>query len=246
MATAVATDCRPYFGQLDLTAVTESVTFAAIEADIVTFTNFASGGFKEEKPGFLSGSMTVNVFEDYASGALDDTVGLTLGAQYPFTGVIPSTPGTEAAGDLAYLSRGVLKTYSPRQGAAGEAAKASIDMPFDTRVVRGVLLHPKTARTTTSAGDAVALTGPTSSQTLWATLHVTAFSGLTNIVVKIQSDDNSNFTSAADKVTFSTVTGVGAQFTSVAGGWDTETHVRASWTVSGTGSCSFVVACGVL
>ena len=64
--------------------------------------------------------------------------------------------------------------------------------------------------------------------------------------MKVQSDDAVGFPSATDRITFSTVTGVGSEFTSVAGAFNTETHLRASWTVSGTGSISFVVVCGVL
>lgn len=244
MATLVVTDLRPYLGVLDLTNNVEQVSFGDLTAEAVEFSNGGSGGFREFKPGNISGEMSMEIFQDFAVGGPDDVLGAAgIGTQYAFTGL---TPGASAAGDPVYLSRGYLGKRTPWMGAEGSAAKSSLTLPYDTRIVRGVLLQPSTARTTTGTGTAVALAGPTATQSLWATLHVFAYSGLTNIVVKVQTDDNGSFTSATDRITFSTVTGTTSQFTSVAGAFSSETHVRVSWTVTGTGSCTFAAAAGVL
>lgn len=243
MATVVVTDVKPYLGVLDLTSLTESVSFGDLTAVAVPFTNMGSGGYNEFKPGLISGEMTTELFADFAAGAPDEILGTGVGSQYAWTGLLP---GSAAAGDPCYLSRGYINKRAPWMGAVGGAAKTSLTLPYDTRIIRGSVLQPSTARTTTGTGTAVAMAGPTASQSLWATLHVFAYSGLTNIVIKVQSDDNGSFTSATDRITFSTVTGTTSQFTSVAGSFSSETHVRVSWTVTGTGSCTFAVAAGVL
>lgn len=245
MATRVATDVRPYVGALDLTALTESCTIADLDAAEVMFTNFASGGYKEAKTGIISGAASLNLFQDYATGILDDS--LTVGSQYVTSFVIPATPGTLAEGDPAFLGTGNLKKYTPRDGAVGDAAKATVELPYTGKVAYGVLGHPLAARTTSSQTTGFAYAGPSATQYMHAAIHVTAFSGLTNIIVKIQSDDNSGFTSATDRVTLSTVTAIGAEFKSTVGssGWASETYHRVSWAVTGTGSCTFTVTFGI-
>lgn len=243
MATVVVTDVKPYVGVLDLTSVTESVSFGDLTAEAVSFLNMGSGGYSEFKPGVISGELGLELFADFAALAADGVLGAGIGSQFAFTGLLP---GSSTYADPVYLSRGYVSKRSPLAGQTGEAAKHSLTLPYDTKIVRGVVGHPLTARTTTGNGTAVAFAGPSSTQTLYATLHVTAWSGLTNVVVKIQSDDNGSFTSATDRLTFSTVTGTTSQFTSTAGGWATETHHRVTWTVTGTGSISFVVGFGIL
>lgn len=242
MATFVATDVKPYLGPLDLTAVTERVSFGDLTADKVPFHNMAAGGHQEWKPGLIRGAMTVNLYQDHAAGVLDDTI--TLGTQFAFTG-LPNVGNTQTAGDPVYLSRGYVGKYAPRQGAVGQAAKAGLTLPYDTKIIRGLLGHPATARTSDGNGTAVALTGPTATQSLYATLHVIAYSGFTNVVIKVQSDDSGAFGSATDRITFTTVTGLTSQFASVAGNFSTETHHRVNWDVTGSGSITFVVAFGV-
>ncbi len=246
MATAVATDIRAYVGALDLTALCESATIADLEAAEVSFTNFAAGGFKETKTGIISGAASLNLFQDYAAGVLDDS--LTVGSQYTMSMIVPATPGTVAEGDIAFLGTGNLKTYTPRDGSVGEAAKATLEMPYTGRIAWGVVGHPLAARTTSSNTTGFAYAGPGATRSLYAAIHVTAYSGLTNIVVKVQSDDNSGFTSPTDRLTFSTITGIGAEFTSAVGssGWASETHHRVLWTVTGAGSCTFAVTFGIL
>jgi len=245
MATFVDTASNMMVGQVDLTGLCESYAFGDLSIAAVPFTTYADRGWVANKPGLKSGTFTATLFADYATGVLDDQLGVAaLGGTYAVT-VIPDDPAP-VAGDLAWFSRGYLGRYNPLTGSVGEAAKAELELPYDRPFVRGTLLHPKTARTANGNGTAVALTGPTASQRLYAALHVTAYSGLTNVVVKIQSDDAVGMASATDRITFSTVTGVGSEFTSVAGGFSTETHVRATWTVTGSGSITFAVVCGVL
>ena len=52
-------------------------------------------------------------------------------------------------------------------------------------------------------------------------------------VTKSQSDDNSSFTSPTDRITFSNITAIGADYQSAAGAI-TDTYYRLNYTISGT------------
>lgn len=245
MASFVGVNNRVYLGQLDLSGLTKTVNFGDLSRAMQDATTMNDGGFTCVKPGLISGQASVEGYQDWASGGLDETISVgQLGSQYAFT-VIPNPTGTVAAGDACWLSRGVIgKETLPMT--VGEMAGFTLELGYDTAIPRGLVAAPLAAQTASGNGTAVALTGPTASQKLYAGLHVTAYSGFTNVVLKIQSDDNGGFSSATDRITFATVTGKTNEFASVAGAFASETHHRVSWTVTGSGSISFVCAFGVL
>lgn len=247
MATYVGLHNRVYLAHLDLSGNATAVDGGTLTRDMKPGTTFNDGGYTCVKPGLISGEGRVTFLQDWAADVIDDELSVgQLGTQYPFT-VVPNPTGTVTAGDPAYIARGVLGSLNPGLGVKGEMATGEFMLPFDTAAPQAKVLHPSAARTTTGNGTAVALTGPTASQTLYASLHVIAYSGLTNVVFKIQSDDSSGMASATDRITFTTVTAAGAsEWKTVAGNFSTETHLRATWTVTGTGSITFVIAAGVI
>jgi hypothetical protein len=245
MTTFVNLYARAYVGHIDVTN-SDKVAFGNITAVKVPFTNFGSGGFVENKPGLISGEFSVDAFQDFAADVMDDELGVSaLGAQYPIS-VQPNPTGTETAGDAAWFTRGIITRYDPLGGAKGDAAKALTGAVYDTAVIRGLCAHPKAARTSDGNGTAVALVGPTASQRLYAAIHVTAYSGFSSVVFKIQSDDAGGFGSATDRITLATVTGTTSEFASVAGSFSSETHHRVTWDVTGSGSVTFACFVGVL
>lgn len=246
MANFVGLHNRIYMGHLDLSGLASSVEFGQLNREMRERNTYNDGGYRCVLPGVISGTGQVSGFQDWAADVLDDEVSIgQLGSQYAFT-VIPNPTGTVTAGDAAWFSRGVVGSVQPFAGAVGDIATFELGLSFDTAPVDGLVAHPLAARTSTGTGTAVALAGPTASQKLWAALHVTAYTGLTNVVFKVQSDDNSSFTSASDRITFATVSGTTSEFASVAGAFASETHHRVTWTVTGTGSVSFVAAFGVI
>lgn len=246
MSTFVGLANRIYVAHLDLSGAAHEVSIGNLKRRMVPFTTFNDGGFETTKPGLAQGDANVKLYQDYDAGVLDDQISFgQLGTQYPIS-VVPSQTGTITAGDPCIIARGVLSDTNPLAGAKGDAGQAELGLTFDTVTSRGFVAHPLAARTTTGNGTAVAQAGPSATQSLYAALHVTAYSGLTNVVFKVQSDDNSGFSSATDRITFTTVTGTTSEWKSVAGDFSSETHLRPTWTVTGTGSVSFVVACAVL
>lgn len=245
MTTFVALHRKSYLGPLALAANTRDVGYS-LAAAMVECTTYNDGGWECVAPGLKSGTITFDGFTDFAAGGVDDTLGVDgVGGQYAIS-VYENPTGTVTAGDHARISRGVVTTFEPIRGAVGEMAGLMIGGKFDAVVPEALVLHPEASRTATGTGTAVAMTGPTSSQRLYAALHVTAWSELTSLVVKVQTDDNSGFTSATDRLTFTTATGVTSEWSSVAGAFNTETYVRVSYTIVGTGSCTFACAAGVL
>lgn len=245
MTTFANMHARAYIGHIDVTN-SDKVDFGTITVQAVPFTNFTSGGFTEMKPGLISGDFTVDAFQDFDADVMDDELGVAaLGTQYPIS-VQPNPSGTETAGDAAWFSRGIITKYDPLGGAKGQAAKAITGAVYDTAVIRGYVAHPEAARTATGNGTIIAMTGPTTSQKLYAALHVTAFSGLTSLVVTVQSDDGAGFATPTTQATFATVTGTTSEWLSVTGYGATETHHRIVYTIVGTGSCTFAAFLGVL
>lgn len=246
MASFVGLHTRIYLGHLDLSGYCEQVDFGRLARAMQPATTFNDGGYSCVKPGLISGAAALNFFQDWAADALDDEISIgQLGTQYPFT-VFPNPTGTVAAGDAAWLSRGLLGSVNPMDGVKGAMAKGMFGLPYDAAIARSLVAHPSAARTADGNGTAVALTGPSASQRLYAALHVTAYSGFTNVAFKIQSDDGSGMASPTDRITFATVTGTTSEFASVAGDFSTETHHRITWDVTGSGSVTFAAAFGVL
>lgn len=247
MATFIGVHNRVYFGHLDLSGLTNEVNFGTLTREMKDRTTFNDGGYTCVLPGEISGDAMVRGFNDWAADVLDDEISIAqLGSQYPIT-VAPNPTGTVTAGDACWLSRGLVGNYNPfGAGDKGEMAGFEFGIPYDTAIVQAKVAHPSAARTTTGNGTAVALTGPTASQKLYAALHVTAYSGLTNVVFKIQSDDGSGMATPTDRITFATVTGTTSEFASVAGSFSSETHHRITWTLTGAGSVTFACAFGVI
>lgn len=244
MASFVGTGHRVYVAHVDLSGAANEVHLGDLTREMKPSTTFNDGGYTCVLPGQLKGSGSVKGNQDFAAATLDSELN-TLGAQFPFS-VVPSSSGTITAADPCWFTRGIESKYDPAAGAKGDVAGFELGIDFDTAYVRGVVTHPLAARTSTGTGTAVALTGPTAAQRLYSALHVTAYSGLTNVVVKVQTDDNSGFSSATDRITHTTVTGTTSELSSVAGAFASETHVRSSWTVTGSGSISFVHVVGVI
>ena len=206
-------------------------------------TTFGSGGFDEVRPGLLTATMMVQGFTDFASGSISSYFDVQPASQYVTTVSIPGT----TAGDPAWLMRVRPSQLQTVGGQVGEMAPFMLQATADSPFGRGKLLAPVATVSANGNGTAVALAGPTASQSLYVALHITATTGGGTWTVKVQSDDNSGMTTPTDRVTFSTFTGQGWQWSSVAGSFSSETHLRATWSVTGGTSptATFAVACFV-
>jgi len=114
------------------------------------------------------------------------------------------------------------------------------------RIVRGVVLHPATARTTSGTGTITYVGDVSSGQKAYAALHVIAASGSSpTLDVAVQSDGDSSFGSPTDRITFSQASAVGAEWKSASGAIS-DSYWRVSYTIGGSSpSFTFVVVFGI-
>ena len=244
MAKFVWQNVRLFTATADLTGVNNKLEVTA-EREAKEATPFATSGavWAEVLAGLAKTEISAEgQWEAGDTGKIDDAAFANLGSVVPVT----IGPVGAADGDLAYLT-GALRTKFDVGGSVGEVAPWTGEMVGNWPLVRGKMAHPPgTARTSTGTGTAYQLGAASSSQYLYAALHVLSLSGTSpSITVKVQSDNASNFPSATDQITFTAATARSGQLSRVAGPI-TDDWFRVSYTISGTGpSILFAVAFGI-
>ena len=119
---------RDAYVVVDGTNLSTHVSSVTIEdsADEVEFTGFGPSSYREYGQGLKTASVQLEVFQDHASGSVDAvfhplyTSGGTFGVE------IRPTSSAVSATNPAYTMTGRLFTYSPLQGAVGDANTTSI------------------------------------------------------------------------------------------------------------------------
>ena len=201
----------------------------------VDATTFCSSGWTVPIAGRRSTMLTASGPTDMATAtasqqsAVDEVLAVTNGTEY----VLSVIPMGSSVGAVGYFTTGLLMARSILQGSAGELATHTASFGGNRPVIRGTV---DTASTITSTGSSAGaqLGAVSATQKVWAAVHFLTAGGTTpSITVKVQSDNNSGFTSPTDRITFTAATAKGAQFLSAAGAI-TDDYWRATWTVSGT------------
>lgn len=217
----------------------------AVSVDMKDFTSFGSGGWKYMQPGLVSHTFALEGFQNFASNTVDANIGLgNIVANASDTYSIWPTGGLNV-GDPAYFGQGFEAQVKPLTGAVGDAAVVNANWTGTGKLIEGVVVHPTAARTATGNGTVQALTGPTSTQSLYAAFHVLAVSGTGTITFKIQSATLVGFGSPTDRITSTAFAAVGSELDSVAGAI-TDGFYRVTWTISGFTSVTFAASIGVL
>lgn len=237
---------RLFAASADLTGRSNKVSFAAEveEKDITTFLaeDDPDSGWKKVMGGLGSSTLAAEGFwEAGDESKVDDEAWANLGSVIPFT----IAPGGAAVGSLAYVFKALRSEYK-FGGAVGDVAPWTAGATGSWPVARGKVLHPPgTARTATGNGTAVELSAVSSSQYLYATLHVLSVAGTSSptITVKVQSDVDNSFGSPTDQITFTAATAIGGQAQRTIGAI-TDSWFRVVHTISGTNP-SFLYICSI-
>jgi hypothetical protein len=231
-------------GGVELAGHGKSVNLA-VTVDPLDTTALSTTGWTSVIGGNKTATIDMGLMADMAAG-FDLQTFTNLGvADIPKSICTATTDGS-----VAYLMRGIALSYTPLEGEAGGLAMAQISGASSTGpLVRGRLLHPATARTSSSVGTGRQLGAVVAGKRLYASLHVLSASGtLPTLDVKVQSDDNASFTSATDRITFTQRTASATyDFGSVAGAI-TDDYWRITYTIGGTGTptFAFIVTAGIL
>lgn len=235
MAAFALLDVDLYANGLDLSCFANQIT-ASAEVSEVDATTFCSGGWRTPIAGLRTTTWTASGPTDMATAtasqtsAVDEVLAVDLGGSY----VLSVVPQGGTVGNYGYFTSGIMTSRTILEGSVGDLATHSVTFQGREPMVRGIL---DTVSTITGNGNSTGtqLGAVSASQRIWCAVHVLTAGGTSTptLTVKIQSDDNSGFTSATDRITLSNFTAKGAQFSSLAGAV-TDDHWRALWTVSGT------------
>lgn len=232
MAKLILTNVRMFAGGLDATTVSNQVELSS-ECEVKDVTNYGSAGWKENIGGLFSSELKAQGFwEAGDTTKVDDRLAADMAAVKAVT----VCPNAAAVADIAYIVQALQGNYS-LGGQVGDVAPWKADYTGSYPLARGVVAHPPgTARTASGTGTSVNLGAVTAGQRLYASMHVLSVAGTSTptITGRIESDDNSGFTSATTRLTFTAATAVGGEVLRTDGTAITDTWWRAAWTISGT------------
>jgi hypothetical protein len=245
MAVFALTQLHLAANEVNMSCFANSVDVSA-QSDELDVTTFCGGGYRQKITGLSTFNVNASGFQDYVAPspgtAFDGSAVLVSpGTTNTFT----VAPTGDTVGNVAYFGQSKSTTLTELSGAVGEVAGFTLNTSGTNRLVRGVMLHPVTARTATGNGDAVAFTPPTATQSLHAAFHVHSVTGTGTIEFEIETDDNDDFTTAITRITSAEFSDVGHGFGSLAGALTDETHIRVVYTITGFTSVTFSVAAGV-
>lgn len=230
-------DCKVYFGAYDLTGSLRQVQMTAAKAEL------GDSRFGDSHEAYFPGLQQVEcsgtgLFSSSAASGGEPDPGIfaalnTYAAGLPTVMAPPYAPSASAgaSGNIAYLVAGGPFAYDAMSGTHGEL----LGYTFSTkpgsgyRLYRQTIVYPKTAISATGNGSAFQLGTLDTGETLVASLHVFAASSA-SYVIKIQSDDNSGFSSATDRVTFATVTDITSEVKKLDGPVATDDYWRVNIT----------------
>ena len=228
MAKFVFTDGKLFMGGYDLSSNTSSVTLdvTSEEQDVTTIN---SGGFISRIGGLKDSSLAVDGFFEAGANKPDALLGASVGNEL-ITTVVPDA----GVCNTAYFLKSRLFSYNIF-GTVGEVTPFNISKGHSSdEVVRGTIeLDGDLTASGNSTGTQ--LGAVSSTQKVYAAVHVTGVSGTSTptCTFKLQSADNSGFSSATDRATFTGFTAIGSEMKEVAGAV-TDTYWRLNYVISGT------------
>jgi hypothetical protein len=242
VAKQVLTNVRLFVGPSDLTGQSNKVEVDS-KVEVKETTNFNSGGAKEvigglemtdfSAEGLWEAGNTVTVdIDDEMWGDRRTVQAWTVG------------PSGAAASSTAYLTQ-ALRSDSKLFAAVGEVAPWTMAASSSWPLVQGMFIVPPTTYATTTSTAGVQLGAVSSTQRLYASMHVLSVSGTTpSVTAIIESDSANNFPSPITQITFTATGAQGSQISRTAIGANTDTWYRATFTISG-GTPNFLIAAAV-
>ena len=216
----------------DLSGDLNNVSLSLDKADLDD-TAFGDSGVNH-RPGLKDFGMAFSGFTDFANPGIESTIHGDWGSQNKILTIAPEDVTEDVS--TAYTTRGAILSFNPMEGSVGEMmAISGSAVNTGNTIVRGIILA---SGAKTSSGNATGnqLGAVGAAEFLYASIHCTAVSGTNTptIDVIVESDDNSGFSSATTRVTFSSITAVGAQWATPVAGTITDDYWRAAWTITGT------------
>lgn len=214
----------------DTNAIAASYGAQALDGTVLgDNTRNYGGGLKTTKfvnKGFWDATADAGIFDDIS---LTDVLTFGFGS---------------AEGDVVFFQQAMAAQYQTGDQ-VGKYLPFSLTAEAAGDLIRGTLAANKTGITTTGSGTSFQLGAVSSSQKVYAALHVTDIQGTGTPTLAAILQSSPDGTSWTDRITFTDATAIGAQFDSLAGAI-TDTYWRITYTITGTTpSFDFVVAVGI-
>ena len=223
-------------GAYNLTTNTMALT-VDMSADEVVGTAFGDSFVNHLPDALLKASIGVQGYQEFANP--DSAIQAALGAG---STVVTAAAG-RSDGDRAWFLNSLISKYS-FGGSVGEAGKFDLGCATSDRLITG-WLQAYGSKTSTGNSTGVQIGALSATQSMYASLHVITATG-TTLDVTVESDDNSGFTSATTRITFTQVTTTPVAYLSSVAGAVTDDYWRMKWTISGGGPYYIVGAIGRL
>ncbi len=240
MAKFVFNDGKVFSGGYDLSDHTTSVNLE-INAEELDATTINSNGFREKLGGLKDSSLQIDGFYEAGSNKPDALLGASIGNE-----LIVTTVPDAGVGNIAYFMKSRLFDYSILGEVGGLAPFSISKNQSSDEVVRGTI-QIDGALTASGNSTGTQLGAVSAAEKCYAVVHCYGVSGTSTptITFKLQSDDNSSFTSPTDRATFTAITAINAEIKSVAGAV-TDQYWRLNYTITGTNpSFSIHAAIGI-
>ena len=228
MAKYVFNDGKVFSGGYDLSSHITSVNLD-ITAEEQDATTINSGGFRSLLGGLRDSSLSMDGFYEAGANLPDALLGTSIGNE-----LIVTTVPDAGIGNTAYFMKSKLFSYQ-MFGTVGELAPFSISKSGSSDIVVRGTVALDTALTATGNSAAYQVGAVASGEKCYAAVHCYSVSGTSTptVTFKLQSDDNSSFTSPTDRATFTALTAIGSEIKSVAGAV-TDQYWRLNYTITGT------------
>jgi hypothetical protein len=132
MARIVLTNASVTFASTDISSFVSSVTLST-SLDVVDTTSFGNTA-RTRVAGLADNQITIEFFQDFASGQLESVVFPTIGTSAAM--VIKPVAGTTTATNPQYAFNALVAEWQPLSGAVGELATASVTWPISGAITK--------------------------------------------------------------------------------------------------------------
>lgn len=235
------TDAFIYWGASDLTGETNQVQIDA-STTVLDASTFASGGWQEVVAGLKTVDFTASGFMQSTSPTFDAAT--AVDRAFGGLSLVHTVGVSETEGARCYLFQGRTTHYQVF-GEHGQLAPFSYASKSSNGqgLAGGLLAKARGNVSATGAiGSGVQLGAVGATEYLYGSIHI--FSAGTTVTLVLESDDNSNFTSATTRATIGPLTGAGGAWATRVAGAITDTWYRYRVTAI-TGTFNLAGAIGV-
>ncbi len=132
MPRIVLTNASVTFASSDISSYVSSITLST-SLDVVDTTSFGNTA-RTRVAGLADNQVTIEFFQDFASGALESIVYPTIGTSAAM--IVKPVAGTTTATNPQYAFNALVSEWQPLSGAVGELATASVTWPISGAITK--------------------------------------------------------------------------------------------------------------